>query len=1359
MGNNEYLVSTRVVGGWDGRELQMKQTALAPWYYCIALLYITTLVDVHQVLYQPQPALQAHACAMSAGPKATHDDDDDDELEKPVADAQSPATPVPQRQQQQHHHHNADNDMDDDDDDDDEAASGSDSEEDEPHLKYDKLTASLASVYRNGDATSSLLVAGDKMILGTHNGNTHTLALPSLQSLRLYHAHSASITSISVSPTPTAPPLSVPRLDRLNSSNAWRAPPLPLPSARNPKPLPIVPSTPSNLIHIATASIDGHVCVSSLVDPKDVTLRNFARPVNAVALSPEYKNDRTYLSGGLSGNLILTVGAKPGVSADANTNSAAAAASGWLGSIGLGSNTGKDTVLHSGEGSISTISFSNTGRFVVWVNEHGIKIMRSHLKLESHESESAWKRIAHIDRPNRNAWSEMAAVWKARVQWVDDDALEADLDEPRAPNGSAAQDSSKSLKKPPPEKLLVGWGDSAWLVHVYAARLSTGRNGTQRLPGRADILHKLTFDDCLVSGLSLYTPSLLAVLAYRTRDDQDNPIPSTIQDTPKRGRHHRQSGLQPELRLINFATGEEIDVDTLNINRFETLSAADYQLTSLYVPPPPRLSPAQKGMLENLGAGLWDAGASATRLFSSGASVKSPPPSEGGRSAVRSPAASVGASQASASSRSASDANPFLTRTGLKLFVHSPFDCVLAIRRELSDHLSWLLERKHYAKAWSLIDDHPGIVVVPSDRHSIPPSPSGPSTAQDSLADFFADEDVSQTTMSPEKIQNSIAVKEKQRIGDLWLQQLVSNDEWTKAGEVAGQVLGTSSRWEKWVLAFAHDGHFDEITPYIPSTDTKPALPSFVYEVVLGHYIGHDRVRFRELLDRWDPELFDITSVKTAIQNKLDLSDINEDSVEGGERGRDWRILLDGLAKLHLAEGCTIDALRCFVRLQNGDAAMSLIREYHLADAVADDIPALLMLRVPREQMKTASLQELEEASSEVVQLLVDEAFAGNVRSEAVVSQLEQHDSTYKPFLFFYLRALWRGQTTDKDAPMSRAERMKLQQQIEEGRLLVEQYGDLAVSLFADYNRELLMDILRLSTSYTYEKASHICEEKHYIPELVYLLSKTGQTKRALFLIIGELGDVSQAISFTKENPDLWDDLLDYSMDKPKFIRALLEEVGTSINPITLVRRIPNGLEVDGLREGIGKMIREYEIQHSISDGVAKVLRGEVASGMDILRAGQKKAVKFEVTLEKRDEVDVHVEAVPIINGNAMGLVQDDNGPKPGHCIVCRDVFHQDGKFGCTGVWMIDVDMTTDTMLAEKGTLIGFNCGHVFHLSCLLDADTKAKGNAAVERLVTSEGREFEDAGRSVKTKVEHARQIKRAVQGGCSVCTHLEEA
>lgn len=37
-------------------------------------------------------------------------------------------------------------------------------EEAEPKLKYERLTGTIASVYRNGDATSCFLVAADKMV-------------------------------------------------------------------------------------------------------------------------------------------------------------------------------------------------------------------------------------------------------------------------------------------------------------------------------------------------------------------------------------------------------------------------------------------------------------------------------------------------------------------------------------------------------------------------------------------------------------------------------------------------------------------------------------------------------------------------------------------------------------------------------------------------------------------------------------------------------------------------------------------------------------------------------------------------------------------------------------------------------------------------------------------------------------------------------------------------------------------------------------------------------------------------------------------------------------------------------------------
>jgi hypothetical protein len=51
----------------------------------------------------------------------------------------------------------------------DSAEQDSDDDEDEdadeePKLKYSRLTSNLLPIYRNGDATSSFMVAGDKMV-------------------------------------------------------------------------------------------------------------------------------------------------------------------------------------------------------------------------------------------------------------------------------------------------------------------------------------------------------------------------------------------------------------------------------------------------------------------------------------------------------------------------------------------------------------------------------------------------------------------------------------------------------------------------------------------------------------------------------------------------------------------------------------------------------------------------------------------------------------------------------------------------------------------------------------------------------------------------------------------------------------------------------------------------------------------------------------------------------------------------------------------------------------------------------------------------------------------------------------------
>ncbi|KAJ4359404.1 Vacuolar protein sorting-associated protein 41, partial [Neurospora sp. IMI 360204] len=359
----------------------------------------------------------------------------------------------------------------------------------------------------------------------------------------------------------------------------------------------------------------------------------------------------TYLSGGLAGQLILTVGAPQGKST-ATTTGAAAQAAGWPGNM-VGAGSGKDTVLHYGKGTINTIKWSLSGKYVVWLNEHGIKIMRTKLHLESADQEDAWKRIGHIDRPQTEEWDTMASVWKGRAEWIDELSIEPDepgKGQKEVPASPAAailkQQHQKTEKKI--ERLVVGWGGNIWFIHVHPGGMGVRKHAGKRSAGRAEIV-KLLRMDCIISGISIYTQNLLLVLAYCLPDEDedeasDNVVPghkhtasiASGGSQPSGGLKRRQNNPPPELRLIDLNSQAQVDEDGLSVSRFERLTFSDYHLGVL----PARnvaASAANKGTLEtlagfgtdmlNVGLNVGLTGLNATlnpkSLFSSGASIKS----------------------------------------------------------------------------------------------------------------------------------------------------------------------------------------------------------------------------------------------------------------------------------------------------------------------------------------------------------------------------------------------------------------------------------------------------------------------------------------------------------------------------------------------------------------------------------------------------------------------------------------------------------------------------------------------------------------------------------------------------------------
>uniref|UniRef100_A0A8C9T5J4 Vacuolar protein sorting-associated protein 41 homolog n=1 Tax=Scleropages formosus TaxID=113540 RepID=A0A8C9T5J4_SCLFO len=164
-----------------------------------------------------------------------------------------------------------------------------------------------------------------------------------------------------------------------------------------------------------------------------------------------------------------------------------------------------------------------------------------------------------------------------------------------------------------------------------------------------------------------------------------------------------------------------------------------------------------------------------------------------------------------------------------------------------------------------------------------------------------------------------------------------------------------------------------------------------------------------------------------------------------------------------------------------------------------------------------------------------------------------------------------------------------------------QKYHERQISLYAEYDRPNLLPFLRESTHCPLEKALEICQQRNFVEETVFLLSRMGNCRRALQMVMEELGDVDKAIEFAKDQDDaeLWEDLISYSIDKPPFITGLLNNIGTHVDPILLICHIKEGMEIPNLRDSLVKILQDYNLQILLREGCKKIL---VADSLSLLK-------------------------------------------------------------------------------------------------------------------------------------------------------------
>uniref|UniRef100_A0A8B9U3R9 Vacuolar protein sorting-associated protein 41 homolog n=1 Tax=Anas zonorhyncha TaxID=75864 RepID=A0A8B9U3R9_9AVES len=430
--------------------------------------------------------------------------------------------------------------------------------------------------------------------------------------------------------------------------------------------------------------------------------------------------------------------------------------------------------------------------------------------------------------------------------------------------------------------------------------------------------------------------------------------------------------------------------------------------------------------------------------------------------------------------------------------------------------------------------------------------------------------------------------KKYEDIGLAYINHLVEKGEYDLAARKCQKILGKNTElWEFEVYKFKEIGQLKAISRYLPRRD--PILKPLIYEMVLHEFLESDYEGFATLIKEWPGDLYNNTIIVQAVVDHLKKDPQN-------------RTLLRTLAELYTYDQRYGRALEIYLTLRHKDV-FQLIHKHNLFSSIRDKIVLLMDFD-----------------SEKAVDMLLDNE--DKISIDRVVEELENRPELQHVYLHkLFKRDHHKGQ----------------------------RYHEKQISLYAEYDRPNLLPFLRDSTHCPLEKALEICQQRNFVEETVYLLSRMGNSRSALKMIMEELQDVDKAIEFAKEQDDgeLWEDLILYSIDKPPFITGLLNNIGTHVDPILLIHRIKEGMEIPNLRDSLVKILQDYNLQILLREGCKKIL---VADSLSLLKKMHRTQMKGVLVDEEN------------ICESCLSPILPSDASKSFNVVVfhCRHMFHKE---------------------------------------------------------------------------------------------------
>ncbi|XP_038665866.1 vacuolar protein sorting-associated protein 41 homolog isoform X2 [Scyliorhinus canicula] len=425
-------------------------------------------------------------------------------------------------------------------------------------------------------------------------------------------------------------------------------------------------------------------------------------------------------------------------------------------------------------------------------------------------------------------------------------------------------------------------------------------------------------------------------------------------------------------------------------------------------------------------------------------------------------------------------------------------------------------------------------------------------------------------------------------IGRAYVNYLVDKGDYHGAARKCQKILGKNmDLWENEVYRFKKIGQLKAISQYLPRGDLR--LRPAIYEMILYEFLESDYEGFASLIREWPGDIYNNMTVVRSVLDHLDRAPSN-------------RTLLTTLAELYTYDQRYDKALEIYLKLRHKDV-FQLIHKHNLFSSIKDKI--VLLMEFDKEQ---------------AVNMLLDNE--DKISIDKVVEELKDQPELQHVYLHnLFKRDHHKGQ----------------------------KFHEQQISLYAEYDRPNLLPFLRDSTHCPLEKALEICQQRNFVAETVFLLSRMGNSRRALQMITEELQDVDKAIEFAKEQDDaeLWEDLISHSIDKPPFITGLLNNIGTHVDPILLIYRIKEGMEIPNLRDSLVKILQDYNLQILLREGCKKIIVSDCLTLLKKMHKTQLRGVRVD---EENICESCHSPILPADTAKTFNVV----------VFHCRHMFHKD---------------------------------------------------------------------------------------------------